>query len=80
MKKVNDLMYEIRRQLPQGATTWSTGVCGHSARGGGTCIECLERDLADIVGVIVADAYVIAKIDEQKAIYDINEAVSKLAQ
>lgn len=57
MKKANDtyalseLIRELERQYPLWPSTFSTCECKrHMGRGGGKCAECLEEELAELIG------------------------------
>jgi hypothetical protein len=67
VEKLNDLISKIRYQLPIGVTTMGLCVnhCGNSARGSGVCVNCLELELADLVGRSNALDYVCAAIVER---------------
>lgn len=48
---------------PGHISTWSACVrhgCGKFARGAGRCLECAEKDLAEVVGDVCAFKYVAA--------------------
>jgi hypothetical protein len=55
---VNYLMDGIRYQLALGAHTWANGECGHSARGGRICLDCLQQALALKTSEDAADDFV----------------------
>ena len=53
--KVELLMSELHRQYPLWPSTFSTCECGKNmARGGGKCYECIEKDLAEVIGAELA--------------------------
>lgn len=65
-EKIREVMHLIRRNLPDGPTTF--GPCAHevelpyephvSARGGGPCILCCQRELAALTNPAAAVDYV----------------------
>lgn len=40
-----ELRYELAHQESPGIHTWGPGHCGHMARGGGYCADCLRAEL-----------------------------------
>lgn len=80
IEKLNDLISKIRYQLPIGVTTWGdcANTCGNSARGSAKCIECLEKELADIVGNGKAFNFVCNAIDERNARAEMQEHIEDL--
>ena len=57
---VYELRHLIWRQMPTHPSTFSPcfNECGEIARGGGECIECLQKKLVKIVGYDLATAYI----------------------
>ena len=55
-----ELRHLIWRQMPSGRSTFSTcfNECGQIARGGGECIECLQKKLVKLVGYDLATGYI----------------------
>lgn len=48
---VESLIYQLERQYPVWPSTFSTCECKrHSARGSGRCAECVEEELAKVIG------------------------------
>lgn len=41
-----ELRHDLKHQQWQGVSTWSTGVCGHPARGGWFCADCPTAEIA----------------------------------
>ena len=58
MSAFNHLIHDLKRQHPQGVTTWGPCLnydkCGNSARGGDACADCVEKTLAAYVGNVPA--------------------------
>ena len=52
MKHLHKLISDLRYQYPTGVTTYTpcANGCGRSARGGLTCSQCLEAELAKHIG------------------------------
>lgn len=42
------LYNELRHQTYPCVSTWGQGVCGHIARGGGTCGDCIDAELLSL--------------------------------
>ena len=48
---VETLIYQLERQYPMWPSTFSKCECKrHLARGAGRCGECIEEELADLIG------------------------------
>lgn len=45
-RPIAELLHDLKHQQWQGVSTWSTGVCGHHARGGWFCEKCLAAEIA----------------------------------
>lgn len=71
-RKFESLIYQLRRDYhPYPATRSACSKCdGGSARGGGHCADCIEEELAELVGDDLAS-------DLRRAIEDQNAYVSR---
>jgi len=60
-EKLESLFFQLWRQYPTGVSTFSECAkkCGGSelARGGGLCANCLEKEMAELVGGTFAFRY-----------------------
>ena len=71
-EKRNDVAHwcrVIERQYQDGQHTWGPCTCpecDNSARGGYYCASCAEKNLADIVGSEMAEAYCSSVITRHK--------------
>ena len=41
-----ELRYELAHQKAEVISTWGNGICGHPARGGGFCEDCIAAEIA----------------------------------
>lgn len=80
LEKLNDLISKIKYQLPLSVTTWGAcnKSCGNRARGAAKCIECLEKELADIVGNDKAFNFVRKATDERNARAEMQEYIEDM--
>lgn len=59
-QKIQEAVYDIRRNHPVWPTTFGPCFCGEGkiARGGGRCLDCAEKALAEEVGAEDAATFV----------------------
>lgn len=72
MRNVEQIIYDIHRQFPLWPTTYSTcqiDGCEKGARGGESCLDCLQEELASMTNTNDAAALVRAIQDLHKIKY-----------
>ena len=76
-------MYNIRRQFPMGITTWShcsKKGCSHPSRGGAHCLECSVKDLAEVIGVRLAESYKFSQLSYTKLMSEIDQKIEEVTE